>query len=63
MSDKLDQIVEAHQESVRLQRAMRDAAARRDALVRDAMPEVSATAIAAALGVDRQRVYQMSKHG
>lgn len=61
MSDKLAQIVEAHQESVRLQRAMRESAARRDALVREAMPETSAASIAAALGVDRQRVYQMAK--
>lgn len=61
MTDKLDQIVEAHQESVRLQREMREAAARRDELVRDAMPETSAASIATALGVDRQRVYQMAK--
>ena len=61
MSDTLAQILEAHKEAVRLQAAQREAAAKRDALVREAMPQLSASTIAAALGVDRQRVYQMGR--
>ena len=60
MSDELFQAAEAHQEALVAQQVMRDAASARDAAVRAAHEAgCSAVEIAKALGVNRQRVYQM----
>ncbi|MGO3233198.1 MAG: hypothetical protein ACTIKT_06985 [Microbacterium sp.] len=60
--ERLHEIVVAHQQSVTHQHAMRDAAADRDRLVREAIQAgVPVIPIAKALGVDRQRIYQMAR--
>lgn len=56
------EIMAAHQEAIDAQDAMRAAAQRRAALIRQAAgSDVSMQAIADALGMSRQRVYQMVK--
>lgn len=58
----IDAALEAHRESIRLQTAMREAAARRDDAVREAIEAgVPVKPLAEALGVDRQRIYQMAR--
>lgn len=61
-SDPLPTIAAAHTAALRLQQQLSTAASHRDALVRDALAAgTPATQIAAALDVDRQRIYQMAK--
>ncbi|MDP9903238.1 hypothetical protein [Arthrobacter bambusae] len=58
----IDKIMTAHEEALRLQSEQLEAVQRRRELIRDAAQrDVSMQAIADALGVDRQRVYQMAK--
>jgi len=55
-------IMGAHEIALRLQREQQEAAGDRRQLIREAMAaNVSVAAIASALGVDRQRIYQMAK--
>jgi len=60
--ERISEIVEAHQESTRLNQELHDAAHHRNRLVREAIAAgVPVIPIAQALGVDRQRVYQMAR--
>lgn len=60
MTAELTQAAEAHRKALEAQQVMRDAASARDAAVRAAhQAGHSAPEIAAALNVNRQRVYQM----
>lgn len=60
-TDPIGAVVEAHEAVLEAQARMQDLAAERDVLVRDALASgVSAVELAAALGLNRARVYAMA---
>lgn len=61
MSSTIDDVLDAHDAVIGAQERMRELAACRDQVVRDALASgVGAVPLAEALGVNRQRVYAMA---